>query len=116
MPTPVPGCQVVPRWRMMMLPATTFSPPKAFTPSRRPAVSRPLRDEPPAFLWAMGDYSLSVLGFRGLAGAFLGFVSAAAASATGAAATAASGLASALASGFALALADGLAPPVRISV
>src|SRR5436190_23249827 len=110
MPTPVPGCQVVPRWRMMMLPAMTFSPPKAFTPSLRPAVSRPLRDEPPAFLWAMGDYSFSVLGLRGLAAAFLGFASAAA-SATGAAATAASGLASTLASGFALALAAGLAPP-----
>src|SRR5712692_82034 len=36
-----------------MLPARTDSPPNDFTPRRRPAESRPLRDEPPAFLWAM---------------------------------------------------------------
>ena len=34
-------------------PATTASPPYFFTPSRRPALSRPLRDEPPAFLCAI---------------------------------------------------------------
>src|SRR5688500_5076934 len=36
-----------------MLPARTFSPPNFFTPRRRPALSRPLREEPPAFLCAM---------------------------------------------------------------
>src|SRR5215469_12663235 len=36
-----------------MLPAMTNSPPNFFTPKRRPALSRPLREEPPAFLWAM---------------------------------------------------------------
>src|SRR5215470_1038765 len=36
-----------------MLPASTISPPNDFTPRRRPAESRPLRDDPPAFLWAM---------------------------------------------------------------
>src|SRR5579875_1331490 len=38
---------------MMMLPGMTASPPNFLTPRRRPAVSRPLRDEPPAFLCAM---------------------------------------------------------------
>src|ERR1700734_3037322 len=38
---------------MMIFPATTASPPDFFTPRRRPSVSRPLRDEPPAFLCAM---------------------------------------------------------------
>src|SRR5262245_21031576 len=37
-----------------MLPASTFSPPNFFTRRRRPAESRPLRDEPPAFLCAIG--------------------------------------------------------------
>src|SRR5438105_180910 len=37
----------------MMLPGTTISPPNFLTPSRRPALSRPLRDEPPAFLCAI---------------------------------------------------------------
>src|SRR6185437_10674870 len=36
-----------------MLPAKTFWPPKRFTPSRRPSESRPLREEPPAFLCAI---------------------------------------------------------------
>src|ERR1700679_1123069 len=38
----------------MTLPDTIFWPPKSFTPSRWPALSRPLREEPPAFLCAMG--------------------------------------------------------------
>src|SRR5207237_3333461 len=42
----------MPRWRTMMLPGSTISPPNFLTPSRRPALSRPLRDEPPAFLCA----------------------------------------------------------------
>src|SRR5215469_16620838 len=37
----------------MMLPGRTISPPNFLTPSRRPALSRPLRDEPPAFLCAI---------------------------------------------------------------
>src|SRR5579863_9110103 len=36
-----------------MLPGTTTSPPARFNPRRRPRESRPLRDEPPAFLCAM---------------------------------------------------------------
>src|SRR6185312_6293291 len=58
---------------MMMLPAITFSPPNFLTPRRRPAVSRPLRDEPPAFLCAirLAPYSLSALGAAFFAGAFL---------------------------------------------
>src|SRR6266446_7920748 len=38
----------------MMLPGTTISPPNFLTPSRRPRLSRPLREEPPAFLCAIG--------------------------------------------------------------
>ena len=34
------------------------SPPNFFTPRRRPAESRPLREEPPAFLCAISNYSL----------------------------------------------------------
>src|SRR3954464_10922263 len=37
----------------MMLPASTASPPNFLTPRRRPALSRPLREDPPAFLCAM---------------------------------------------------------------
>src|SRR3546814_5092178 len=56
-----------------MLPPTTPWPPNFFTPRRRPAESRPLRDEPPAFLCAMvpDPYFLSALGAACLAGAFL---------------------------------------------
>src|SRR5271168_3460764 len=53
MPTCVPGWNLVPRCRTMMLPGTTISPPNFLTPSRRPALSRPLREEPPAFLCAI---------------------------------------------------------------
>src|ERR1700676_4949126 len=49
-----------------MLPASTLSPPNRLTPSRRPAESRPFRDDPPAFLWAMG--SLFLLCGRGCVG------------------------------------------------
>ncbi len=49
-PTLAPACHLVPRWRTRMLPLMTLSPPNFFTPRRRPAESRPLRDEPPAFL------------------------------------------------------------------
>src|SRR6185437_16147946 len=54
MPTLAPGCHLVPRWRMMMLPGMTASPPNFFTPRRLDSESRPLRDEPPAFLCAIG--------------------------------------------------------------
>src|SRR5712671_2335238 len=53
MPTRSPGWNFVPRCRTMMLPGMTISPPNFLTPSRRPALSRPLRDEPPAFLCAI---------------------------------------------------------------
>src|SRR4029077_11610232 len=38
---------------MMILPASTSWPPYFLTPRRRPALSRPLRELPPAFLCAM---------------------------------------------------------------
>ena len=38
-----------------MLPAITASPPNFLMPRRRPSVSRPLREEPPAFLCAMAS-------------------------------------------------------------
>src|SRR5262245_7662354 len=44
----------------MILPASTRSPPNSLTPRRLPAESRPLREDPPAFLWAMSD-SVSTL-------------------------------------------------------
>src|SRR5690606_17102313 len=53
MPTFAPGCHFVPRWRTIMLPATTRSPPNFFTPRRLDSESRPLRDDPPAFLCAI---------------------------------------------------------------
>src|SRR5437763_6143380 len=40
----------------MMLPARTDSPPNFLTPRRLLSLSRPLRDEPPAFLCAMTGY------------------------------------------------------------
>src|SRR5262245_64475314 len=102
----------------MMLPARTRWPPVFLTPRRRPIESRPLREEPPAFLCAMSDFPY----FFGLAG----FFAAAFALATGFFAT---GLASAFlaacfvsdffsaffASGFGAAF-DGFLPSVRISV
>src|SRR3974390_2087490 len=42
----------------MTLPAPIASPPNFFTPRRCPAESRPLRDEPPAFLCAMVSFPL----------------------------------------------------------
>src|SRR5215212_5832831 len=51
----------------MMLPGSTISPPNFLTPSRLPALSRPLREEPPAFLCAISN----LLG-RSAAGADLG--------------------------------------------
>jgi len=42
------GC--VPRWRARILPGITLCPPNDLTPSRCAAESRPLREDPPAFL------------------------------------------------------------------
>src|SRR5271165_4395424 len=42
----------------MMLPGMTISPPNFFTPRRLPRLSRPLREEPPAFLCAICHFLL----------------------------------------------------------
>src|SRR3546814_499293 len=39
-----------------MLPETAICPPNNFKPTRRPALSRPLREEPPAFLCAIVEF------------------------------------------------------------
>src|SRR6185369_10314762 len=72
MPTLTPGWNLVPRWRTRMLPASTSSAPNFLTPRRRPAVSRPLRDEPPAFLCAirLAPYSWPAVSSDGLGAAF----------------------------------------------
>src|SRR5205085_6857969 len=53
MPTFVPGCTRVPRWRTRICPAFTRSPPNTFTPRRFACESRPFLELPPAFLCAM---------------------------------------------------------------
>src|SRR4051794_20326039 len=54
----------------MMLPARTVSLPNFFTPRRLLWLSRPLRDEPPAFLCAMSNYfAFGVFFAAALAGA-----------------------------------------------
>src|SRR5438270_8133370 len=53
---------LVPRWRMMMLPATTASLPNFFTPRRLLTLSRPFLTLPCPFLCAM-KLSGSVRGF-----------------------------------------------------
>src|SRR3954463_15373852 len=57
MPTRSPGWNLVPRWRTRMLPGNTISPPNFLPPSRFPPLSRPFRDEPPAFLCAISNSS-----------------------------------------------------------
>src|SRR5258708_14275381 len=52
-PTLLPAKNLVPRWRTMMLPAVTNSPPKHFTPNRFLTLSRPLRTLPCPFLCAI---------------------------------------------------------------
>src|SRR5438445_13330424 len=52
-PTLFPGRTFVPRWRTMMAPAWTRAPAYSLTPSRCPALSRPLRVEPAPFLCAI---------------------------------------------------------------
>src|SRR6478752_4854314 len=68
---------------MRIFPVSTCSPPNFFTPKRRPAESRPLRELPPAFLCAIA-YS-----FFFFAGCFFaaGFFAAGFAAAFGAAVT-----------------------------
>src|SRR5580693_3008136 len=100
-----------------MLPASTCSPPNFFTPRRWPAESRPLREEPPDFLWAIGRspyFGLAGLaaGFAaalGLAAAFAGAFGFASALALGSALGLASAFGAALAAGLAAALATGFA-------
>src|SRR5581483_6035847 len=52
-PTPTPGWNLVPRWRIRISPALTFSPPNRFTPRRCAFESRPLRELEAPFLCAM---------------------------------------------------------------
>src|ERR1700754_4894318 len=52
-PTLTPGWKWVPRWRTMISPALTTSPPNRLTPSRWAAESRPLRELEAPFLCAM---------------------------------------------------------------
>src|SRR4051795_986319 len=54
MPTPLPGLKRVPRWRTMISPPVTFWPANTFTPRRLALESRPLREAPGPFLWALG--------------------------------------------------------------
>src|SRR3982750_1084537 len=53
MPTPLPGLNLVPRWRTMISPPVTVWPANTFTPRRLALESRPLREEPRALLCAM---------------------------------------------------------------
>src|SRR4051794_29993627 len=53
MPTLLPTWNLVPRSRTMIVPGRTVSPPKRFTPSRRPLLSRPFPVLPAAFLLAI---------------------------------------------------------------
>src|SRR5439155_15285675 len=61
-PTFFPGKNLVPRWRTMMLPATTISLPNFFTPSRLLTLSRPFLTLPCPFLCAMRLFFLLGLG------------------------------------------------------
>src|SRR6476619_6979705 len=60
-PTLMPGWKCVPRWRTMISPAFTTSPPKRFTPRRCALESRPLRVELAPFLCAMSSSPREVL-------------------------------------------------------
>src|SRR3954454_24688359 len=53
MPTPLPGLNLVPRWRTMISPPVTVWPANSFTPRRLALESRPLRLEPRPFLCAL---------------------------------------------------------------
>src|SRR3954453_2193320 len=52
-PVPGPGRKPVPRWRTMIVPAVTPWPSKTLTPSIFGFESRPFRDEPSPFLFAI---------------------------------------------------------------
>src|SRR6516165_8839043 len=56
MPTLTPALKRVPRWRTRILPAVTNWPPNRLTPSIWALESRPFRELPTPFLWAMGLY------------------------------------------------------------
>src|SRR3989304_7886543 len=55
----------VPRWRTRIVPERTCSPPNRLTPKRCDCLSRPLRLEPPPFLWAISDQPFFLLGLLG---------------------------------------------------
>src|SRR2546425_6914200 len=54
-PTLSPGLKRVPRCRTRMEPPVTNWPPNRLTPNRWELLSRPLRELPPAFLWAIAS-------------------------------------------------------------
>src|ERR1700754_4623239 len=60
MPAPLPGLNLVPRWRTMISPPVTDSPANTFTPRRLALESRPLREEPRPFLCAISRRSLAL--------------------------------------------------------
>src|SRR5215207_11167666 len=53
MPTFWPTQNCVPRWRTTIVPERTNCPSERLTPSRFDSLSRPLRELPTPFLWAM---------------------------------------------------------------
>src|SRR6476661_2789412 len=57
MPTLLPSQNCVPRWRTTMVPHRTNSPSVRLTPSRLALLSRPLRELPTPFLWAISNLS-----------------------------------------------------------
>src|SRR6478736_1667806 len=57
MPTLLPTQNCVPRWRTTMVPHRTNSPSVRLTPSRLALLSRPLRELPTPFLWAISNLS-----------------------------------------------------------
>lgn len=63
----LPGWNLVPRWRTMMLPLETSCLPKIFTPRRLEMESRPRAVDPPAFLVAIArkPYTLRKLRYTG---------------------------------------------------
>src|SRR4051812_2179397 len=64
MPTLTPGLKRVPRCRTRIDPPVTNSPAKRFTPSRCELLSRPFRELPTPFLWAMAITPYSASGQR----------------------------------------------------
>src|SRR3954447_14307125 len=74
-PVPSPGRKRVPRWRTMISPPLTRWPANTLTPSIFGVESRPLRDEPSPFLWAIYEPSFFARDFA--AGFRAGFFGAA---------------------------------------